>query len=102
MRLIIIKSILGQKEKSKIENKIKVLLDPIDLNRWFVVNEIDRDYLLIDISYVKSSNLEFFFREIGVLIDSIDVNLDDILDKINTNGVKSLHEYERIYLNEYK
>ncbi len=102
MRLIILNSIIGQKEKCKIENKIRSLLDPVDFDRWFVINEVDRDLILLDVSFSKFSDLESFLSELNVLIYSTSLNLDDILDKINTNGIDSLHGYERIFLDEYK
>lgn len=102
MRLVIIKSILGEKEKSKIENMIRYLLDPSDFDNWFVVNEMEKDFILMDISLTKFEIFELFLSDLGVLLKSINLNLDDVLDKINKTGMDSLHEYERIYLNEHK
>jgi hypothetical protein len=102
MTLVVIRSILGPKEKEKIEDRIKCLLDPNDFDNWFVYNGKDKDYFLLRISYRKIDDLVSFFREINVLIDSWDMNLDNILDKISMEGIDSLQEYEKIYLNEYK
>ncbi len=98
MRLIIIKSILGDKEKSKIDNMIKSLLSISDYDKWYVVNEIDKDFILTNISTSKIEEFEIFLKELGVLISSSEIILNDILDKISNTGIKSLSNYEIKYL----
>lgn len=98
MRLIIIKSILGNKEKSKIDNKIKSLLSISDYDRWYVVNETDRDLILTNISISKIEEFEMFLKELGVLVSSSELILNDILDKIHDTGINSLNNYEKKYL----
>lgn len=100
--LILIKSIIGDKEKSKVEDKISITLSIDDYSKYFVINERESDCFVFLIDKEKVLELKDFFEDMDVIIGFKKLNLDDILDKINYSGVSSLELYEKKYLDAYK
>lgn len=101
MRILKIRSIIGDKDRDKIYRKIRDTFRVEDFDDWFVINDVEFD-IIASSNLKKMKILENFLIEIGVLISSQDLNLDDILDKIECSGVESLFKYEKIYLNGFK
>jgi len=99
--ILIINSIIGKKERNKIENIIKDTIPPEDLFRLIVLNEKHEDYFIF-INYDRSEEIKYLFEEVGVLIESKYITMDSILDKILLSGVSSLTNYENKCLYEYK
>lgn len=100
--LILIKGIIGDKEKSKIEDKISITLSVDDYSKYFVINQRESDCFVFFIDKEKVFKLKEFFEELGVIIGFKKLNLDEILDKINYSGVNSLDLYEKKYLDAHK
>ncbi len=100
-RAIILKSILGDKEKTKIESILKNNLSMVDLDSMIVVNERFRDILIIK-NMDRSRSIEILLLNNGLLSDVRDISVDAILDKISIDGIGHLESYEIKYLNEIK
>lgn len=100
--IIIVNSIIGKKEKDRVEDIIMSTLSHIDYNNYTVINDKDIDTFILFLCEDKIRILSEYFNKIGILVEKRDLNLDDILDKISISGIDSLERYENIYLNEYK
>ncbi len=96
-RVVILNSLVGDKEKSKIESILKDNLDIIDINSLIVVNERCRDILIIK-DRDRSKSIEKLMRRVDVLIGCGDIDMNSILDKILDHGIGSLESYEIKYL----
>ena len=102
MNILIIKSLLDQRDRYKVEKIIKNSLDFKDFDKLIVINETEKDYLIMEISEYKFNLMRSRLSKMGVLLHSSHLKLDDILDKINDFGIESLLSYEKKYLDEYK
>lgn len=100
--LILIKSIIGDKEKSKVEEKLSITLSIDDYSKYFVINQRESDCFVFLIDKEKVLELKYFFEDMDIIIGFKKLNLDDILDKINYSGVDSLESYEKKYLDVHK
>lgn len=100
--LILIKGIIGDKEKSKVEDKLSITLSIEDCSKYLVINQRESDCFVFFIDKEKVFKLKEFFEELGVIIGFKKLNLDEILDKINHLGVGSLDTYEKEYLDAHK
>jgi hypothetical protein len=100
--IIIVNSIIGEKEKDRVEDIIMSTLSHIDYNNYTVINDKDIDTFILFLCEDKIRILSEYFDKIGILVEKRDLSLDIILDKISISGIDSLDRYEKIYLNEYK
>lgn len=100
-RVIILESIIGDKERSKVESILRDNLRIEDINSLIVINEHLRDILIIS-DNDRSKAIEYLLNDVEVILECLDISLDIVLDKITRYGLDSLEEYEIKFLDGYK